>query len=179
MISLAYEVKEYRKLLEKRIEDDDIVIEIGPHVGRSTERYAEKTKLGILVDKSAQSREGLKNLLKKFPQLRYIQGDARKFETVKEVLSLTKGCDFLAVDMGGGRYPDTVFKVWAVWSGVFKPKNSIIRNRGLAEFVQKLKIDDNTLKREFTDSGWLSEWGRKTPYALKKQLDEFKFWVKV
>ncbi len=179
MISLAYEVKEYRKILEKRIEKGDIVIEIGPHVGRSTEKYAEKAKLGILVDKSLQSKKGLMALLDKNKNLKFILGDARKFETIKEVLSLTKGCDFLAVDMGGGRYPDTVFKVWAAWSGVFKPKNSVIRNRGLAEFVQKLKIEDNTLKRKFTDSGWLSEWGRKTPYALKKQLDEFKFWVKV
>ncbi len=178
MISLVYDVKKYRGLLEKKIKEGDVVIEIGPHKGKSV-NYAKKVKLGILVDKSSQARKGLKKLLKKFPNLRYVQGDVRSFETIKEVLKITEGCDVLAIDMGGGRYPDTVFKVWAVWSGIFQPRHSVIRNRGLGEFVQRVKIEDKILRKKFRDNGWLAEWGRATPYALRKQLEEFKFWVKI
>jgi len=179
MISIVYNVRVYRNLLKKRIKEGDVVIEIGPHKGKGTMEYAEKVKLGILVDKSSQSEEGLKNLLKNFPNLKYVKGDVRSFETIKKVLLLTKKCDVLALDIGGGRYPDTVFKVWAVWSGIFKPKHSIIRNRGLGEFVQRVKIEDDKLKKNFRNSGWLAKWGRAMPYVLKKQLEEFKFWVKI
>lgn len=179
MISIAYDVKRYRELLEKRVKKGDVIIEIGPHQGKSVETYVKKVKLGILVDKSGQAKEGLGGLLKKNKNLRFIQGDVRSFETIKKVLKLTKKGDLLALDMGGGRFPDTVFKVWAVWSGIFKPKESIIRNRSLGEFVQRAKIEDKTIKKEFKDNGWLSEWGRGTPFQLKKQLKEFKFWVEL
>lgn len=179
MISLVYDVKIYRKILEERVNEGSIVIEIGPHVGKSTSCYEKKVKLGILVDKSLESKKGLQQLLKKNKNLKFVMGDARSFKTVKKVMKLTKSCDFLALDVGGGRYPDTVFKIWAIWSGVFKPRDSVIRNRGLAEFVQKLKIEDNSLKRKFKDDGWLSEYGRAIPSELKKQLDEFKFWVDI
>ena len=32
---------------------------------------------------------------------------------------------------------------------------------------------------EFDDSGWMKTYGRSVPYTLKKQMDEFKFWVDV
>ncbi|MEM4347399.1 MAG: SAM-dependent methyltransferase [Candidatus Altiarchaeota archaeon] len=179
MISIVYDVDIYRKILRERVNEGDIVIEIGPHIGKSTSCYERKVKLGILVDKSIESEKGLQSLLKKNKNLKFIKGDARSFKTVKKVMELTNSCNFLALDVGGGRYPDTVFKIWAIWSGVFKPKNSVIRNRGLAEFVQKLKIEDKSLKRKFRDDGWLSEYGRAIPSALKKQLDEFKFWVNI
>ncbi|HIE33567.1 MAG TPA: SAM-dependent methyltransferase [Candidatus Altiarchaeales archaeon] len=177
MISIVYDVNRYRKILEEWIKRNDIVIELGPHTGKSTVHYLEKTKLTVVVDKSEQSKDYFKNL--KSENLKFVKGDVRSFDTIKRVLQITKNCNFLAVDMGGGRYPDTVFKVWAVWSGIFKPKNSIIRNRGLAEFLQKAKIEDKSIKKKFEDSGWLSEWGRAAPYKLKKQLEEFEFWVDV
>jgi len=177
MISIVYDVNRYRKILEEWIKRNDIVIELGPHTGRSTVHYLKKTKLTVVVDKSEQSRDYFKNL--KSENLKFIQGDVRSFDTIKKVLEITKKCDFLAVDMGGGRYPDTVFKVWAVWTGIFKPKNSVIRNRGLAEFLQRVRIDDRSIRKKFEDNGWLSEWGRAVPYKLKEQMQEFEFWVDV
>jgi len=94
-------------------------------------------------------------------------------------MKLSKKCDVLAVDLGGGRYPDTVFKVWAAWSGVFTPRDSIIRNRGIAEFMQRAKIQDESIIRGFKDSGWLAEWGRATPSKIRDQIGEFKFYVNV
>ncbi len=103
----------------------------------------------------------------------------RSFETLKAVLEHTEKCHVFACDMGGGRYPDTVFKVWATWAGVLTPRDSLIRNRGLAEFLQRASIDDDTIQKEFDDDGWLSSWGRATPYVLKQRLEEFKHYVDI
>jgi hypothetical protein len=40
-------------------------------------------------------------------------------------------------------------------------------------------VDDESIKKEFPDDGWLSEWGRTVPYKLKSQMDEFEFWVDI
>jgi hypothetical protein len=177
MISIAYEVERYRELLASSVTDGCTVIEIGPHLGLSTKAYIDKAGLVVLVDIGPQSEAAAKKMRLAHPELEFIRGDARSFDTVKKVREITKKCDVLAVDMGGGRFPDTVFKVWAVWSGVFRPKHSIIRNRGLSEFVQKARIEDPSVIRDFPNDGWMSEWGRTIPSKLKVQLEEFSFWI--
>lgn len=177
MIAIAYNVERYRRLLDEKIKKGDVVIELGPHLGKGTLYYVGRTELTVVVDKSLQSEEAFRGIRDDHKNLRFVRGDVRSFSTVEEVIEITEGCDILAVDMGGGRYPDTVFKVWATWSGIFEPRNSIIRNRGLAEFIQRAVIQDDSIRREFRDNGWLSEWGRAMPYKLKKQLEEFRFWV--
>lgn len=181
MISITYNVNCYRELLNNTIKENDTVIEIGPHTGKYMKNYINRTCLTVAVDKAEQSENSIKNLKtkNKFKNLKFIRGDVRSFETVKKVLDEVKKCDVLCVDMGGGRYPDTVFKVWAVWSGIFKPRDSIIRNRGLGEFIQRAKVKDISITRKFDDSGWMETYGRSIPYKLKKQMDEFEFWVDV
>lgn len=179
MISIVYDVMLYRSLLARRVGKGDVVIEIGPHVGKSTITYVDKAGLVVALDKSPEAAGSFKKLVKEHRNLRFLQEDVRGFEAMKKVLALTKKCDVLAVDLGGGRYSDTVYKVWASWSGVFKPKNSIIRSRGLAEFLQRAVIVDDSVKQEFPDDGWLSTWGRATPYTLRKQLEEFKHYVDI
>ncbi len=177
MISIVYDVGKYRRILSEMVERNDVVIEVGPHIGKSTFSYLGRVKLAVLVDKGKQSEDVFKPMEDEFSQLRFVCGDSRCFSTVQEVLKITRECDVLAIDMGGGRFPDTVFKVWATWSGIFKPKRSLIRNRGLAEFVQRAKVLDDSVKKDFREDGWLSTWGRSVPYKLKKQLEEFRFWV--
>ncbi|VVB51839.1 Uncharacterised protein [uncultured archaeon] len=179
MISVCYEVGRYRSVLAQAVRVGDVVVEIGPHLGQSTVPYLSKAKVAVAVEKGVQGEEAFKKLVEVHSNLFFVRGDARSFETVKEVFSRVKRCDVLAVDMGGGRYPDTVFKVWALWSGVFKPRDSVIRNRGVAEFVRRAKVVDDSLPAEFADGGWLSSYGRSTPAALKKQMEEFSFWVNV
>jgi hypothetical protein len=174
MISIVYDRKQYHDLLAKTIQPSDTVIEIGPHLGKATDVISDKAKKTIAVDKALQAAEALRDR----KDVTFVKGDVRFFETVDEVLKLTKKCDVLAVDMGGGRFPDTVFKVWAVWSGVFKPRDSILRNRGLGEFIKRARIDDASLNKEFPESGWLSQSGRKRPKQLKEGLEELQHWLK-
>lgn len=176
MISIAYKVERYRELLKETVQEDDVVLEIGPHEGESTKAYLEKAKKVILVDKSDQAKRRIEPISQR-DNVRFVQGDVRKFSAMRKVLKVIQECDLFTVDMGGGRYPDTVFKVWATWSGVFKPRDSILRNRGLGEFLQRAKIQDPYLEREFPEDGWLSSYGRTTPYQIKGQIDELKFYV--
>jgi hypothetical protein len=179
MISIAYDVRLYRSLLSRSVSKGDTVIEIGPHVGKSTMAYVDKACLVVALDKSPDAAACFKKHVREHANLRFLQEDVRGFEAMKKVLNLTKKCDVLAVDLGGGRYSDTVYKVWAAWSGVFKPKHSLIRSRGLAEFLQRAVIADESVKQTFPDDGWLSTWGRATPYTLRKQLEEFKHYVDI
>lgn len=179
MISIVYGVEEYRKLLEDSVKSSDVVLELGPHTGKSTLSYLDKAKLVVVVDKARQSLEAFKPILREHSNLVFVQEDVRGFEGIKAVLGHIKECDVLAVDLGGGRHADTVFKVWATWSGTFKPRDSIIRSRALGEFVRRARLDDECLRQEHPDSGWLSTWGRATPYKLKRQLEEFRHWIDI
>lgn len=174
MISIVYDQKRYHKLLSSVVCEKDTVIEIGPHLGESTRVISDKAKRVIAIDKAEQASEAFK----KCPEnVAFVMGDVRFFETVDRVRKLADCCDVLAIDMGGGRFPDTVFKVWAVWSGVFKPRHSIIRNRGLGEFLARATANDPTIGSDFEDSGWLSQFGRKTPMQLKEGLKELSIWL--
>ena len=178
MIGLAYDVKEYRRQLEKIVKPGDTVLEIGPHKGLSTKSYAKTAGKTILVDKGTDCLNELEKLQEENQNIHFICSDARGFDAIKLVLQEINQCDVFALDMGGGRYPDTVFKVWATWSGVFKPRDSIIRNRGLIELIKKAQLLDDTPVLN-QDSGWLTDYGRSTPYKLKKQIEEFKYWIDI
>jgi hypothetical protein len=179
MIDVVYDVKAYRRLLAETVGDGQTVLEIGPHLGKSTDSYVEKAKLAVLVDKGTDGQTSLAEYAMEHENVEYVCGDARGFDAMSLVLKHISSCDVFAIDLGGGRYPDTVFKVWATWAGVFKPEKSVIRCRGLAEFLRRAKVRDDSLPVEFEDSGWLAEYGRKTPAQLRQQLDEFSHWVDV
>ena len=174
MISIVYDHKRYHKALAEHIRPEDSVLEIGPHIGGSTKVIAEKAKEVVAVDKAKQSAEALQEN----PDIAFVKGDVRFFETIDDILKIRKSFDVIAMDMGGGRFPDTVFKVWAVWSGIFKPRDSIIRNRGLGEFLMRAKVEDPVLEKEFVNNGWLTQSGRKHPKQLKEGLEELQHWMK-
>jgi hypothetical protein len=177
MISIVYEVGRYRKLLADTVRHGDVVVEIGPHVGKSTDAYVGKAKKAVLVDKGKDCASCLKEYAQRHDNAVFVMGDARGFDCLSLVLKHAPRCDVLAVDLGGGRFPDTVFKVWGTWSGVLAPRDSIIRCRGLAEFVRRARVDDDAIPSSFDDAGWLRDYGRATPTKLRDQLDEFRHWI--
>jgi len=177
VIRLSYDVQRYRRILSDTVQDGDTVLELGPHIGLSTDAYVEKAGKVVLVDKGRDCAGALGEYALEHDNVTFVAGDARGFNAVTLVLDHIRSCDVFAVDLGGGRFPDSVFKVWATWSGVFKPRDSIIRCRGLVEFLRRARADDDTIPCSFEDSGWLADYGRKTPHELRKQLEEFKHWV--
>ncbi len=179
MILVVYERDTYKETLCRLIKPGDTVIEIGPHVGVTTKAIALKAGRVIAIDKSEQADDAFKS--GKMPaNIEFIKGDVRLFDTVEKVFKMIKQCDVVAIDMGGGRFPDTVLKVWSIWSGVFKPRDSVIRNRGVGEFLKRAKIADPEIEKAYSDkkdSGWLNDCGRKTPSQLKEGLDEMECWM--
>ena len=78
-------------------------------------------------------------------------------------------CDVLSVDLGGGYHPDTTFKVFFIWSSTLKPRVTIIRNRGLLDFIHSASTDE-LVKSEM---GWLESSGND---GIPPRLKEFKLW---
>ena len=139
MINVAYDIKVYRQTLKDIIQEDDVVVELGCHVGNSTRIISQLAPHGkiIALDKGTESREKLDELKKEvITPIEFIQQDVRLHETLEEVAQKVDewgGCDVLSVDLGGGYHPDTTFKVFYIWSSTLKPRDTIIRN--IVEYV--------------------------------------------
>ncbi len=177
MIILVHDVERYRREYASLVREGDVVVEIGPHKGEATKKALEAgPELLVTVDYGEDAREAMRELERRHDNLIHIQGDAREYETLERVVEETGGrCDVLAVDMGGGAFPDTVFKVYYTWSVTLKPRDSVIRNAGLCEFVQRTVLSDGVPIR--ADGGYLADASPPgIPGRIKEKLDEFKAW---
>ena len=172
MIKISYDIKVYRKILGNILNEKDKVIELGCHVGKTSRLIAEKVKNGKLIclDNSPEAIIKMNNLKLIYPKLRFINGDVRLHETLKEVTEIMGKCDILAIDLGGGYHPDTVFKVYYIWASTLKPKHTIIRNKGLVDFVKTSETYEDISSKE----GWLESCGTD---GIPPQIDEFKLWT--
>ena len=101
----------------------------------------------------------------------FISGDVRRHEVLASVFKITQSCDVLAIDLGGGYHPDTVFKVFYIWSSTFKPKHTVIRNRGLLEFVSSASLSDEDC---LTDEGYLESYHDS---GIPPLIKEFDLWT--
>lgn len=175
MINIAYDIKVYRQVLKDVIRENDVVVELGCHIGNSTRIISELAPKGkiIALDKGTESKEKLEQLNGEVETpIEFIQSDVRLHETLEEVakkLSDIGGCDVLSVDLGGGYHPDTTFKVFYIWSSTLKPRETIIRNRGLLDFIHSAKASETISSGE----GWL-ESGRDD--GVPASLKELKLW---
>lgn len=175
MINVVYDIKVYRQVLKEIIREDDVVVELGCHVGNSTRiisRLAPEGKI-IALDKGTESKEKLEQLNREVKtSIEFIQSDVRLHETLEEVakkVSELGGCDVLSVDLGGGYHPDTTFKVFFIWSSTLKPRNTIIRNRGLLDFIHS----SSTSELIRSENGWLESCGDD---GIPPRLKELKLW---
>lgn len=128
MIKLSYNIENYREDILNLVNAGDNVIELGCHVGGTTRLLPKECNV-IAIDNSPEAIDEMAKL-----DVNFISGDVRRHEIIAEVFKITQSCDVLAIDLGGGYHPDTTFKVFYIWSSTFKPKHTIIRNRGLLEF---------------------------------------------
>ena len=134
MIRLSYNIKNYREDLLNLVESGDDVIELGCHVGGTTKLLPKDCNV-IAIDNSPEAIEEMNKL----EHVKFISGDVRRHEVLAETFKIIQSCDVLAIDLGGGYHPDTVFKVFYIWSSTFKPKHTVIRNRGILEFFNSAK----------------------------------------
>ena len=130
MIKISYDIKKYRQDLLDLVEDNYTVIELGCHIGGTTKLLPDTCNV-IAVDNSPEAIEKMEKL----KDITFISGDVRLHEIIAKTFEMTQSCDVLAIDLGGGYHPDTVFKVFYIWSSTFKPKHTVIRNRGILEFI--------------------------------------------
>ena len=175
MIKVVYDIKVYRQVLRDIIKKDDVVVELGCHVGNSTRIIADLSLDGALVslDNSPESIDAMKSVTDKYLNADFIKADVRLHETLEEVAQKIKEigrCDVLSVDLGGGYHPDTTFKVFFIWSSTLKPRDTIIRNRGLLDFIHSASTDE-LVKSEM---GWLESSGND---GIPPNLKEFKLWT--
>ncbi|MDR1721544.1 MAG: SAM-dependent methyltransferase [Methanobrevibacter sp.] len=172
MIEITYDIKVYREHLLNKLNPNDIVIELGSHIGKTTQLIAEMLNDGkvISLDNSPEAIAIMDDLSNKFNSINFISGDVRLHDTLKGVFKITNTCDILSIDLGGGYHPDTVFKVYYIWSSTFKPKYTIIRNRGLIDFVNSSKTYESIESRE----GWI-ESSRDS--GIPPQIKEFDLWT--
>ncbi|WP_296858515.1 SAM-dependent methyltransferase [uncultured Methanobrevibacter sp.] len=166
MIKLSYDIKNYRKDILDLIKPGDSVIELGCHVGGTTKILPEGCNI-VAVDNSPEASDKMD----KIDNVKFINGDVRLHETLALVFGITQKCDILAIDLGGGYHPDTVFKVFYIWSSTFKPKHTIIRNRGLLEFVNSSKCSGENYT---SYDGFLDSYNDS---GIPPQIKEFDLWT--
>lgn len=166
MIKLSYDVGNYREILLDLINSDDTVIELGCHIGGTTKLICKNADV-IAVDNSPEAISKMEEL----EDIIFISGDVRRHEVLAEVFEITQSCDVLAIDLGGGYHPDTVFKVFYIWSSTFKPTHTVIRNRGLLEFVKSVETSD---EEYVTKTGFLDSYNDS---GIPPLIKEFDFWT--
>ena len=166
MIKLCYDVNDYRTQISGAINEGDTVIELGCHTGNTSKVILENDVRLIAIDNSPEASEEMNKL-----DLTFINADVRLHDTLSDVYKLTQRCDVLAIDLGGGYHPDTVFKVFYIWSSTFKPKSTIIRNRGLVEFYNSIS---EVMGDFISCEGFLDSYKDS---GIPPQIKEFDLWT--
>lgn len=166
MIRLSYDIRKYRNDISEMVNPDDTVIELGCHTGGTTRTLPETCNI-IAVDNSPEATSEMKKL----SHVKFINGDVRRHEIILNVFKSVQSCDLLLIDLGGGYHPDTVFKVFYIWSSTFKPKHTMIRNRGLVEFFNSA----NASEEEYhTENGHLDSYHDS---GIPPLIKEFDLWT--
>ena len=165
MIKLSYDVKNYRKDLMNLVSDGDTVIELGCHVGGTTRLICDRCRV-IAIDNSPEAVDAMAKF-----DVDFIKGDVRLHDVISEVFAKVQKCDVLAIDLGGGYHPDTVFKVFYIWSSTFKPKHTAIRNRGLLEFFNSA---EGSGEDYISNEGYLESYYDS---GIPPQIKEFDLWT--
>lgn len=173
MIEISYNINKYRNQLFKAINPGDVIIELGCHVGVTSKKILENFDdvFLIAIDNSPEAISKMEKLENVNDNLLFIHGDVRLHDVLALVFKETQRCDILSIDLGGGYHPDTVFKVFYIWASTFKPKSTIIRNRGLLEFLNSAHKSDEDFKSEM---GYLESYKNE---GIPPQIKEFSLWT--
>lgn len=145
MIKISYKRSDYQQDMIDNIKLLDNVVELGCHVGISTQIISRLCQDGSVYayDNSSESTKAMRKLQIENKNIIFKNADVRNSDIIKKQAQLDD-IDVLCVDLGGGYHPDTVFKVFFLWSSILKPRVTLIRNQGLMEFVNASQTKDET-----------------------------------
>jgi SAM-dependent methyltransferase len=145
MIHISYDRRKYQEDMINNIELMDNVVEIGCHIGTSTKIISRLNQDGTVYafDNSPESTEAMNNLGIEYGNVKFFNADVRNEDVLYDFSKKYGKIDVLCIDLGGGYHPDTVFKVFFIWSSILKPRVSLIRNRGLIDFINSASSNEN------------------------------------
>lgn len=148
----------------------DNVVEIGCHVGISTKIISKLCQDGIVYayDNSPESTEAMNKLGIEYSNIIFERADVRDENVIYDLLKKCDDIDVLCIDLGGGYHPDTVFKVFFIWSSILKPRVTLIRNQGLIDF-----INTSTSKEDIKSKEGYLETAKNVDAS---SLEELKLW---
>lgn len=171
MIYLSYDRKKYQEDMINNIQTFDNVVEIGCHIGTSTKIISRLNQDGIVYafDNSPESSEAMNKLGIEYSNIIFKKADVRDESVLYDLLKQCNSIDVLCVDLGGGYHPDTVFKVFFIWSSVLKPRVCLIRNRGLIDFINS----SVTSEPIHSEKGYLSSSANE---IVPESLKELEYW---
>ena len=171
MIFLSYDRRQYQEDMIQNIRLLDNVVEIGCHIGTSTKIISRLNEDGTVYafDNSPESVEAMNNLGIEYRNIEFFNEDVRNEEVLYDFVKNHEKIDVLCVDLGGGYHPDTVFKVFFIWSSVLKPRVSLIRNRGLIDFINT----STSSEKIRSDEGFLES---SADNIIPNNLKELKIW---
>lgn len=153
MIHLSYSRKIYQEDMIQHIKLLDNVVELGCHVGTSTKIISRLNQDGTVYafDNSPESVTAMNNLGIEYRNIEFLKADVRD-KNILYNFAKKHDIDVLCIDLGGGYHPDTVFKVFFLWSSLLKPRDTLIRNRGLVDFINSSTSTENIQ----SEKGYLS-----------------------
>ena len=171
MILLSYDRHQYQEDMINNIKLLDNVVEIGCHIGTSTKIISRLNEDGTVYafDNSPESVEAMASLGIEYNNIEFFNADVRNEEVLYDFVNNHEKIDVLCVDLGGGYHPDTVFKVFFIWSSVLKPRITLIRNRGLIDFINSSKSHEKIVSKE----GYLES---SADNIIPDNLKELKIW---
>ena len=171
MIHLSYDRRKYQEDMIDNIQLLDNVVEIGCHIGTSTKIISRLNQDGTVYafDNSPESTKAMNNLGIEYPNIQFFNADVRNEDVLYTFAAEHDKIDVLCIDLGGGYHPDTVFKVFFIWSSVLKPRVSLIRNRGLVDFINSTTTNEEIR----SETGYLSSSAEN---IVPSDLKELKIW---
>lgn len=171
MIHISYKREKYQDDMRDNVQIFDNVVEIGCHIGNSTRVLSRLCQDGHVYafDNSPESSDAMNKLRVEYPNIEFFNADVRNENILHDFVKKHSDIDVLCVDLGGGYHPDTVFKVFFIWSSILKPRVSLIRNRGLADFIST----SSTCEDISSNGGFLES---SADPICPENLRELKLW---
>ena len=154
MISISYDRRQYQEDMIRYVESFDNVVELGCHVGSSTKILSKLCQDATVYafDNSPESVDAMNNLGIEYNNIIFERVDVRDKQFLYDFVESHEKINVLCIDLGGGYHPDTVFKVFYLWSSLLKPRITLLRNRGLVDFINSSISSENIRSNE----GYLS-----------------------